>query len=286
MKTLVIGATGNTCSFLIPNLIKTGKEIRAFVRNREKAREIEKAGAEIYVGDLDHPGTIDDALKGIDQVYLCTWNGPTAQQQGLNVIEAIKRSGSNPLVVRHSAFGSDGSRIIQQIDEVDQVLRDSGCRWTSIKPTFYMQNLMMAIQTIQSDGKIYWDWSDGKVGMVDVRDVADSALGALSGRAEEGKEYILTGPESISMQEVARVFTNILNKQVNYVPVPHETSREGMMSMGFSPFIVDGYIELNEGFSGGFADTTTENVEKLAGHPARSLKDFIQDYKEYFESNN
>ena len=77
-KILVTGATGNTCSILIPALISAGHEVRAFVRNEEKAQSLKDAGAEIYIGDLDHDYTIDGALVGIDKVYLCTWNGPTA----------------------------------------------------------------------------------------------------------------------------------------------------------------------------------------------------------------
>ena len=37
---------------------------------------------------------------------------------------------------------------------------------------------MMAAESIQNGGQIYWDWADGKAGMIDIRDVADSALGA------------------------------------------------------------------------------------------------------------
>lgn len=284
MKTLVTAATGNTCSILIPELIKAGQEVRAFVRNEEKAQDLKKAGAEIYVGDLDRPETIEGALEGIDQVYLCTWNGPTASSQGINVINAIKKAGIRPFVVRHSAFGSKGSRLIQQIDEVDKALQESGLPWASIKPTFFMQNLMMAKSTLQSDGSIYWDWDEGKAGMIDIRDVADSALGALTGKASENHEYVLTGPASISMQDVADSFHKALGKPVNYVPVPHEASKEAMMGMGFPEFIVDGYIELNEGFKNGFADVSNSNVEKLSGHPARSIDEFTQDFKGYFEN--
>ncbi len=114
-KILVTGATGNTCSILIPTLLSAGHQVRAFVRNKEKAQPLKDAGAEIYVGDLDQADTIDAALEGVDKVYLCTWNGPTAATQGKNIIEAIKKAGTNPLVVRHSAFGADSSELIQKI---------------------------------------------------------------------------------------------------------------------------------------------------------------------------
>ena len=286
MRTLVTGATGNTCSILIPALISAGQQVRAFVRDGKKAEGLKEAGAEIYVGDLDLPETIDAALVGVDQVYLCIWNGPSAAAQGINVINAIKKAGTDPFIVRHSAFGSKGSRIIQQIDEVDNALKASGLRWTSIKPTFFMQNLMMAASSVRSDGNIYWDWANGKAGMIDVRDVAESAFGALTGKAQEGKEYILTGPESVSMYDVATSFTKELGRQVNYIPVPHEASKNAMMGMGFPEFIVDGYIELNEGFTNGFADTANKNVEALTGHPARSVNNFTSDFKEYFVGKN
>jgi len=281
-KILVTGATGNTCSILVPALIKAGQEVRVFVRNEEKAQSLKEAGAEIYVGDLDKSETIDAALKGVDKVYLCTWNGPTALQQGLNVIEAIKRVGTKPFVVRHSAFGAENSELIQQINQVDEALKASGIPWTSIKPTFFMQNLMMASQSIQTDRNIYWDWANGKAGMIDVRDVADSALGALTGKAEPGKEYILTGPRPVSMTDVAQSFSNVLGEKVNYVAVPHEATKEAMMGMGFPEFIVDGYIELNKGFADGFADLSTNNVALLSGHAARSVDDFVNDFKGYF----
>ena len=283
-KILVTGATGNTCSILIPALISAGQEVRAFVRNEDKAQSLKDAGAEIYVGNLDHGDTIDGALEGIEKVYLCTWNGPSASVQGKNIVEAIKRAGTKPFVVRHSAFGTDGSRLIRQINEVDQALQESGVPWTSIKPTFFMQNMMMAAQSIQNGGQIYWDWADAKAGMIDVRDVADSALGALTGKAEQGKEYILTGPESISMHDVATSFSKVLGKSINYVAVPHEASKESMMGMGFPEFIVDGYVELSQGFSQGFADTTNGNVEELSGHAARSIDDFTKDFKPFFEA--
>ena len=282
MKTLVTGATGNTCSILIPELLNAGHEVRAFVRNEKKATHLLKAGAEIHVGNLDDPETIDEALRGIDQVYFCIWNGPTASSQGRNVIDAIKRTGTTPIVVRHSAFGDKRSRIIQQIDEVDEALKNSGLPWIFLRPTFFMQNLLMARQTILSGGKIYWDWNGGKVAMIDVRDIADSAVGALSGKAKVGQEYILLGPEPVSMHEVARSFSKVLGKQIDYIPVTHEAAKEAMMAMGFPEFIVDGYMELNVGFANGIADTTNENVEMLSGHPARSVNDFIRDFKGFF----
>jgi uncharacterized protein YbjT (DUF2867 family) len=280
-KVLITGATGNTGSGLVPKLREAGVEVRAFVRNEAKAQALKDQGVEVVLGDLDRPETIEPAVQGVDKIYLLTWNGPTQEQQVYNVLDAAKKAG-NPHIVRHSMWGSQKSRIIQQGERAEEALKSSGLPWTLLKPTFFMQNTMMAAQTIKSDGVMYWDTGDGKLGMIDVRDIVDAAYAVLTGSGHEGKSYILTGPEAISMRDVANTFSKVLGKDVNYVNVPHDASLQSMVSMGFPEWIARGYGELMEGFSQGFASKVTDNVEILSGHPARSFEQFARDHRQVF----
>jgi uncharacterized protein YbjT (DUF2867 family) len=282
-KVLVTGATGNNGSRLVPALCSAGVEVRAFVRDEAKAQPLREVGAEIYVGDLDQPETIKPALEGVDKIYLLTWNGPTQAQQVLNVIEAAKQAG-NPHIVRHSMWGYERSRIIQQGYQVDEALKSSGLPWTLLKPTFFMQNIMLAAQTIASDGVIYWDMGDGKLAMIDIQDIVDSAVAVLTGSGYEGQTYILTGPEAISFHEVAGTLSQVLGKEIKYVNVPGEAVLGSMVSMGFPEWIARGYLELDEGFSQGFANRATDNVAKLTGHPARSFEQFAREFAQVFEA--
>lgn len=280
-RVLVTGATGNTGSKLVPALRSTGVEVRALVRDEAKAQPLKEAGAEIVVGDLDEPAAIEPAVQGVDKIYLLTWNGPTQLQQVKNVLDAARRADS-PHIVRHSMWGSENSRIVKQGQEAEEAIESSGLPWTLLKPTFFMQNTMLAAQTIASDGVIYWDTGDGKLAMIDVRDIVDAAAAVLTGTGHEGKSYILTGPEPISMHDVAASLSDVLGKEITYVNVPGEAALESMVSMGFPEWIARGYGELMEGFSRGFADRATNNVELLTGRPARSFEQFARDHAHIF----
>lgn len=284
-KVLVTGATGNTGYGLVGALCRAGVDTRAFVRDEGKAGLLKADGAEIVVGDLDDPETIRPAVEGVDKIYLLTWNGPSQAQQALNVLDAAQEAG-NPHIVRHSAWGSEKSRIIRQMTRVEEAIKASGLPWTLLKPTFFMQNLVMAAKTVDDDGVIYWDVGDGRLAMIDVRDIVAAAVAVLTGDGHEGQSYILTGPEAISFHDVAAAFSRVLAKDVRYVPVPGEAAFESMVTMGMPEWIAQGYVELSEGFSEGFASQATDNIATLTGRPARSFEQFAQDHAEVFGADN
>lgn len=282
-KVLVTGATGNTGPGLVSALCAAGVDVRVLVRDEAKARPLMAMGAEVVLGDLDRPETLEPAIAGVDKVYLLTWNGATQAQQVSDFIGVAKRVGA-PHIVRHSMWGSPRSRIIAQGEQAEAEIASSGLPWTMLKPTFFMQNTLMAAPTIANDGVIYWDMNDGRLGMIDVRDIIDVAVSVLTGEGHEGQRYVLTGPAAISFHDVAATFSAVLGRQITYVPVPGEASLQSMIGMGFSEWVARGYMELSEGFSEGFASQTTDNVARLTGHPARSFEQFARDFSGAFRS--
>ena len=118
--------------------------------------------------------------------------------------------------------------------------------------------------------------------MIDVGDVADVALKVFTSEGHDGKAYVLTGPASISFHDVADELSTSTGKKVTYVDVPPEAAREAIVGMGMPEWVADGYLELFEGFSEGFADMTTPHVAQLTGHPARSFETFARDFAQVF----
>ena len=285
-KILVTGATGNVGSLLIPKLINMGADVRALTRDESKAQGLNHTGPEVVVGDLEKPETLDAAFRGVDKVLLITPPNRHQVIQAENGIEAAKRNGS-PFIVRLSAdavreLPGALPRISGQHAQIDEMLKASGLPYNIIRPHFFMQNTMMAAQTVASEGVVYMAMNDGKTGMIDVRDIVDVAVKVLTEDGHEGRAYTLTGPASISFHDVAAALSKALCKRVDYVNVPLDAARDAMIGMGLPEWVADAFGEYFTAFSGGYGDFTTDDVRLVTGSPARPFEAFARDFAQVF----
>jgi uncharacterized protein YbjT (DUF2867 family) len=179
-------------------------------------------------------------------------------------------------------FGDPRSRIAAHHREIDDALAATDLRVTTLRPTFFTQNVMAGIPTVSQMGQLYWAAGEAKIAMVDVRDIAESAAAVLTSDGHEGKSYILIGPAAITFTEVAAALAAVLNKDVAFVDVPNEALVGSMMELGYPEWTAQGYAELMDGFKDGWADAPHDGVQTLTGHAARSIDDFTRDFAGYF----
>ena len=285
-KILVTGATGSVSGGLIPELTGAGASVRALVRDTTKAQGLRDQGVEVVIGDFDKPETLDAAFSGVDKVFLVTAANPAQVTQASEGLAAAKRAGS-PYVVRLSAgalntVADSPARVTRQHAEIDAELQASGLAYTLLRPHFFMQNTLMAAGSVASDGAVYMAMKDSKTGMIDVRDIVDVAAKVLTEDGHEGKTYGLTGPASISFHDVAAGLSKALGREIKYVDVPPEAGREAMVGMGLPEWVADALTEYAKAWSEGLGDFTTNDVQELIGHPARSYETFARDFAQAF----
>lgn len=108
MKAFVAGATGETGRRIVSQLIDRGIEVRALVRDVEKARSIVPAGVEIIAGDVLRVDTLQDALAGCTVVFCATGARPSLDPTGpylvdfegtKNLVNASKAAGIEQFVL-------------------------------------------------------------------------------------------------------------------------------------------------------------------------------------------
>ncbi|PZN75701.1 MAG: NAD(P)-dependent oxidoreductase [Candidatus Methylumidiphilus alinenensis] len=277
---LITGATGNISSGIIAQLNGSGHSLRALVRNPEKAEELRRQGVEISVGDLEKPWTLGSAFAGVDTVWILAPPGPRAPEQCSNALWAAKQGGARH-VVRMSAFGAahTAPTINSRLHALsDAELVGSGIPFTILKPHFFMQNLMMGAQSVAQQGAMYFALADGKMGLIDSRDISDFAAHVLTTTGHEGKTYILTGSASLSMHQIAAAIGNAIGKPVAYVPVSVDDARQSMAQMGLDDWTVNLMCDYYAAYSANWGDLVTDDFQRVTGKAPRSIEQFAKDF--------
>ncbi len=282
---LIIGATGNAGGLVTPALLARGERVRCLVRNPEKAEVLRETGAEIIVGDLNDPSSLTPAFRGVDTVFSVVATGPDIEYLGKNLVEAAVEAKVDHFVryalVQNEHIAKLRSGGMQAT--VDSMVRESGLDFTIISPHSYMQNMLGLVSTIQSDSAFYLPYGDGRLGMMDLRDVGEVAVEVLTTEGHRGKSYTITGPVSISMHDVANSLSQAIGKTVTYVDISTEAAREAFISFGMDEWIVDEYLAYFDVFKNNQVDFTTNDFEDVMGRKSRSIDDFTRDFAGVFE---
>jgi uncharacterized protein YbjT (DUF2867 family) len=281
---LVTGATGNVGSELVKLLVGMGEQPRALVRDPDKSAPLQAAGVEVVQGDLGEPDTLDAALQGVDRAFLVTPAGPDQVELETSFIDAAKRAGGVGVVKLSLIDASADSpvAITRAHHEIEGVLKQSGLPWTILQPHYFMQNLLHSAQPIMAVGRFYGCLGDGRVGTVDVRDVAAVAAACLTEPGHDGKTYVLTGPESITAARMGEELAGVLGKEVRYVDLPAEKYRSNLLQFGVPESLASDLCTLYGSFAAGHGDVVTTSVQDVTGKPPRAFGEFARDYASSF----
>ena len=275
---LVTGATGTTGSVVLKELLDRGAPVRALTHSADRSEELRALGADVAVGDLNDPGSLDDAMRGIERMYLVQPPGPDQVAHEVNAISAAERAGAYA-VVKLGAQGQDPQsavRFHRTHAEVTEHLQQSSLRWTILQPSGFLQNYLGQAQAVQ-DGRLVSPRPDAKVAHVDARDIGAVAARALAEEGHENCTYVLTGPAAVSDADIAEQLG------VELVAVSPEDARGAMLGAGYPQWHVDGVLELDDYYRSGAASATTPDIEALLGRKGRSIADFTGDHRAIFQ---
>jgi len=278
-KIALTGATGNIGQIVVPALLKGGAEVTALVRDPEKAKGLKSQGVNVIGGEFTDAEAVQKAFEGAEAVLMIAPPGSDSAKQMSGLITAAKKSGK-PHVVRMSALKAAADAPTENgrlHHESDTELIDSGLPYTILRPHFFMQNIWMSIPSIKEEGKMYWGMGDGKMGMIDVRDIADVTVKILLDGGHQGETLGPTGPETITFTQVAEVIAKHLGKEVSYVSVTFEQVKQSIIKMGWGEWGGQIMYDYSKAYSEGWGDFTNDDVEKVTGNKSRSIERFVNE---------
>lgn len=276
---LITGATGNIGRELVQRLSTAGHQVRILVRDAKKVAHLDPH-IQRAVGDLDAPETLDAALKGVNKVFLVTFE----THQDKNFIRATKNSGVQHIVKLSTLEANQPHLMVGRWHrEREKLIEESDLSWTFLRPGMFMSNsIEWWAETIKTQGRIYFPGGKGRVAPVAPRDVATVAYNVLTQSGHGGKTYELTGPELLTIDDMATIIGNSLGKPVKYISVPLFAAGIQMLLFGLELKLIRAFLQLASELRSGRGAILTDTVQSLTGHPAQTFEAWCRENVESF----
>lgn len=278
--TLVTGATGTVGRHVVDELADRPVAARAGVRDPESAGEAVAEADQVVAFDFGRPETWGDALAGVDRVFLM--RPPAVDTDDVNAfVDALGRVGVRR-VAYLSTLGADRNLLIPH-HRIEQRLAAADVEHVLLRASFFMQNLVEVHRAdVLERDEIFVPAGDGETSFVDARDVAAVAAVVLTENGHADRAYDVTGPEALTYHEVARIFTDVLDRRITY-PSPSLPAFAFRMWRRGHPL---GFVALTCGIYTtarlGLADRVSEDAARVLGREPRGMRDFVEDHADQF----
>jgi uncharacterized protein YbjT (DUF2867 family) len=269
---LIIGASGTVGVELSKELNAKGHQVR------KATSQLKLAADQVHVDLLTGKG-IDQALKGIERVFLLSPPGNVNQNELLNpVIDKAKGAGVQKIVLM-TAMGANAVEIAP-FRQVEIKLEKSGLSYNIIRPNWFMQNFNTYwIQGINSAGKILLPVEKAKGSFIDTRDVADVAAELLINDKWNDKDFDLTGTDVLDHDQVATILSKVTGRKITYENISAGAMLEGLVGAGVNRPYAEFLNIILDLFRQGYAERTTDWVQKILGRNPIRFEEYADDYQ-------
>jgi len=282
---LVTGAAGLNGRELVRLLSARGVAVRALVRTPSKAAAIAGLpGVEVVEGDMSRPDSLAAALRGVDRAMLISSTSPDMVEVQSTFIDAAKAAGVKHVVKLSGIIPDLDSpfRFARMHGEIEKRLEESGLAFTHIRAGEFMQAYFRQAPAIAARGVLPLAMGDARIASVDVADIAKVAAVVLTAPGHEGKAYALTGPESLTMTEVAERIASAIGRPVRYVPLAPEAAHQARLAAGMPQYLADGLDELFAERRQGKEAKVWPTIEAVFGWRPTSFEEFARQHAAIF----
>jgi NAD(P)H dehydrogenase (quinone) len=270
----VTGSTGRLGGRVARRLSAAGLPQRLVVRDAARAPNLDHTTVSVAeYGDSDTGGR---ALAGVQTLFMVSGSEtPDRVHQHRTFIDTAVRAGVEHLVYVSFYGAAPAATFTLARDHwaTEEHIRASGLQWTFLRDNLYLD---FCPAMVGEDGMIRGPAADGRVAAVAQDDIADVAEVVLRNpAAHAGQTYDLTGPEALTMSEVADQLAGATEQVVGYIPETVEDAYRSRAKYGAPAWQVDAWVSTYTAIAAGELAEATDAVERIAGHPPVSLADLL-----------
>lgn len=241
---IILGAAGQIGSMIVDNLLKKGQPVRAVIRNGLKAKELKNRGAEVKIADYLDLKALKKAFQGGESVFLLTPENPESEDflsetQRIinNYRESILSSGITKIVGLSSmgAQHESGTGNLIASYTLEHAFSDLEIEQVFVRPAYYFSNWLGYLELVKEYGILPTFFPpEMKLPMIAPSDVAGFLSDVITCKTPQERVYEISGPRDYSSLDIAKIFGDVLNKNVTLQQVLPEEWENTLIKAGFS----------------------------------------------------
>jgi NAD(P)H dehydrogenase (quinone) len=283
---LITGASGNLARRAITYAYEKYRPQRLILvtRKPEAVAEFAARGAEVRAGDFAHPAGLRTAFAGAERMLLIS-NTNLANRNAEHgaAVEAAAAAGVKH-VVYTSIIGADPPNpavVAPGHYFTEQAIWKTEMKWTFLRNSLYADYQVPEAKKAIETRKIVHNRDNGRAAYVAREDCADVAAAVLMEGGHENVTYDVTGPHAFTVPELAALYGKLGGVKIETTNLDDEAFIQGIVASSGSGDDHARYgaqlvASFGRAIREGYMANVTDVVARLAGRPARTLREVIE----------
>jgi NAD(P)H dehydrogenase (quinone) len=287
-KILVTGAAGKLGQAVLHHLVETSgiapADIVAASRDTGKLVDIAAKGIKTVAADFDDEAGLVKAFTDIDRLLVISTDELAVPGKRLvqhkTAISAAAKAGVGHIVYT-SMPNPDKSLVTFAPDHLgtEEAIKASGLPYTILRNSWYDDNYLMAMPHNLQTGTWYTAMGSGKIANISRDDCARAAAAALASPLAGNQVLTLTGPQSLTAEDIGALASTASGKPLAVVQVSDEQLGQGLAGAGLPEFVVKMLVSADANVRAGNFDLVTDHFRSLTGVEPQSLEDYFVAHK-------
>jgi NAD(P)H dehydrogenase (quinone) len=271
----VTGSTGQLGRRVADRLAQMQVVQRLLVRNPTRAPKLPRT--EIVEAPYGDPDAVASGLSGVQTVLMVSASEtPDRMAQHRSFIDAAVRAGIEHLI--YVSFVGAGPAatftLAREHWATEQHILASGLTHTFLRDNLYADFIPAMIG---KDDMIRGPAGTGRVAVVAQDDIADVAAAVVTEPlAHRGATYNLTGPEALTLTDIAATMAEVTGRSVSYHPETVEEAFASRAVYGAPAWQVEAWVSTYTAIGAGELEEVSSDIERITGHPATPFADVMR----------